>query len=127
MTVNAFVELLAYERAVSRQRGSSQLELLVSEMKLYIDDVRSCPEGWVAARTAEEAIRELRHNNVEEISFDHDLGPGMTGYDVACEIERIVAVGGGFPRFPKWKIHSSNPVGRKNIERAMKAAERMSR
>lgn len=125
-TLNVFIELLAIQRANAAALPPGQLEFMVSEMKLYIDDVRPCPAGWALARNAVEAIHFIRNCNIDEISFDHDLGSGMTGYDVACEIERI-AVGGGFVSFPRWSIHSSNPVGRANIERAMRKAESLSR
>ena len=42
-------------------------------MKLYVDDLRRCPEGWVLARTNTEAIRLLATGYVEEISIDHDI------------------------------------------------------
>lgn len=42
-------------------------------MKLYVDDLRKCPEGWELARTNTEAIRLLATGYVEEISIDHDI------------------------------------------------------
>lgn len=42
-------------------------------MKLYVDDLRKCPEGWELARTNTEAIRLLSTGYVEEISIDHDI------------------------------------------------------
>jgi len=42
-------------------------------MKLYVDDLRKCPEGWTLARTNTEAIRLLATGYVEEISIDHDI------------------------------------------------------
>ena len=44
-------------------------------MKLYLDDVRECPQGWTLVKTAPEMIRCLESSEVEEISLDHDLGP----------------------------------------------------
>lgn len=43
-------------------------------MKLFVDDQRKCPEGWVPARTVTEAIRLLCTQDVEEVSLDHDIG-----------------------------------------------------
>jgi hypothetical protein len=43
-------------------------------MKLWHDDVRPPPEGWVWARTNEAAKELLLTGKVEEISLDHDLG-----------------------------------------------------
>ena len=47
------------------------------------------------------------------IDFDHDLGTGKTGYDVAKYL-----VENQIPA--RYKIHSMNPVGRKNIEHLLK-------
>jgi len=96
-------------------------------MKLWLDDVRTEPEGWTLALTADEAIALLRTRAVEEISLDHDLGsdfgtPVASGYDVAAWIETAVA-NGEIP-LPRWSCHSSNPVGRQRIEAAMRSAER---
>lgn len=42
-------------------------------MKLFVDDIRACPEGWVLARTVTESIRILATQSVEEVSLDHDI------------------------------------------------------
>ncbi len=42
-------------------------------MKLFVDDIRRCPEGWTPARTVTEAIRILATQDVEEVSLDHDI------------------------------------------------------
>ncbi|MFW6007950.1 MAG: cyclic-phosphate processing receiver domain-containing protein [archaeon] len=53
-------------------------------MKVYLDDERNAPYGWIRAETSDAAIFLLKHRNVNEISLDHDLGhPNAgTGYDV---------------------------------------------
>jgi hypothetical protein len=43
-------------------------------VKVWLDDEREAPEGWVHVRTPEEAIELLRAGEVEELSLDHDLG-----------------------------------------------------
>lgn len=43
-------------------------------MKVWHDDIRQPPSGWVWARTNESAMALLTYENVEEISLDHDLG-----------------------------------------------------
>lgn len=43
-------------------------------IKLWHDDVRPAPEGWLWARTNEDARKILREQEVVEISLDHDLG-----------------------------------------------------
>lgn len=42
-------------------------------MKLWVDDIRACPNGWELARTNSEAIRALSTGLVTEISLDHDI------------------------------------------------------
>lgn len=94
-------------------------------MRLWLDDVRPMPEGFdYHCLTAKDAIYCVEKCAVYSISFDHDLGEpeNGTGYDVAKAIE-AGAANGTIPRMT-WAIHSANPVGRKNIEAAMKSAER---
>ena len=94
-------------------------------MKIWLDDERPMPDGFdVHARTFDEAISFIENNDVELISFDHDLGAeeNGTGYDVANWIEAEAYLG----MLPKieWRIHSGNPVGRDNIRRAMENADK---
>lgn len=93
-------------------------------MRLYLDDERPTPDGWMRAFTAAEAISLLEAGAVEEISLDHDLGPpeAGTGYDVASWIEEQAAFGKLAPL--AWRVHSANPVGRARMEAAMNGAER---
>lgn len=42
-------------------------------MKLFVDDIRACPQGWTPAKTVTEAIRILATREVEEVSLDHDI------------------------------------------------------
>lgn len=43
-------------------------------MRLFVDDLRRCPEGWTLARTNTEAIRLLASGYVDEcVSIDHDI------------------------------------------------------
>ena len=93
-------------------------------MKLFLDDVRPVPDGWVLAQTASEAIAILAAGGVTEVSLDHDLGPDEagTGYDVASWIEEQAALGLLAPL--TWGIHSANPVGRDRMTAALCSAER---
>lgn len=100
-------------------------------MKLFIDDLRELnyvypkenKRNWIIARNYTEAINALNKYNITFISFDHDLGIGKTGYDVAKYIEEKVY--NKEMKIPDYKIHSANPVGRKNIERAMNGLKRI--
>ncbi len=42
-------------------------------MKLFVDDFRACPDGWVLARTIGEAVRLLASGYVDEVSLDYDI------------------------------------------------------
>lgn len=89
---------------------------------LWLDDVRTAPKGWTHVKTVEEAMIHIKGGHVSEISFDHDLGTEQTGYDLAKWIEQ-----GAYNKTIgklNWTIHSANPVGKKNIERAMINAQK---
>jgi len=77
-------------------------------MKVYLDDERTPPDGWVLVRWPEEAINILKTGEVEIISLDHDLGDDSigTGYDVVLWLEEQVAVNKITP--PIIKVHSAN-------------------
>lgn len=91
-------------------------------MKLWIDDIRVAPEGWVWATTSADAIKMILSHSIEEISFDHDLGGEDTAYRVATLIEER-AYQGKIPRMI-WHVHSANPVGERNIRMAMQNADK---
>ena len=90
---------------------------------LWLDDLREMPASFdVHVRTVEEAISLLRTGNVGSISFDHDLGTKLSGYDLATWIE-TEAEAGRLGRVV-WAVHSSNAPGRQAIIAAMNSAER---
>lgn len=91
-------------------------------MKIWLDDVRETPEGWVRFKTAESLIDFLSNNFnlVEEISFDHDLGENVeTGYDVLTWIEEYVF--NHRDHVPVMTIHSDNGPGIKNMRAAIES------
>lgn len=77
-------------------------------MKVYLDDERVTPDGWVRIYWPNEAIPLLETGEVEIISLDHDLGDDDrgTGYDVVLWIEEAVALRGFKP--PLIVVHSAN-------------------
>ena len=93
-------------------------------MRLWVDDVRPMPKGFNNhAKTYDEALSLLFTGKVKEVSLDHDLGEkdGKDGYGIAKFIW-MMARNGGIPRL-RWSIHSANPVGRRNMEEALKKAD----
>lgn len=88
--------------------------------KLFIDDERY-PSGdlddWCIVRNYEEAVEYLRENGCPKfISFDHDLGIGKNGHDVAKWIVEADLDSSGFiPVDFEFYVHSQNPIGGSNI------------
>lgn len=95
-------------------------------MKVYLDDLRDPPEGWVLTKTAPETIALLAAGGVTHLSLDHDLGeePGVgTGYDVLTWIEEQVALHGLEP--PELDVHSANAGARPKMEAAIEAIRQL--
>lgn len=84
-------------------------------MRVYLDDERATPDGWVRVYWPEEAIALLESGQVEEISLDHDLGDDEhgTGYDVVLWIEEAVALRGFKPQ--RMFVHSANSSAKEKI------------
>lgn len=102
------------------------IALIISNCKnggksLYLDDLRNSPVLFdFVARNVKQAIAFCNTENVEFVSFDHDLGEDeLTGYDLACYFEELAHLG---KAVPEYFIHSANPVGSKRIEAAMQSA-----
>ena len=89
-------------------------------MKIYLDDERETPEGWIRVFWPDEMILLLKENNVEEISLDHDLGDDKrgTGYDVLLWIEEQVFSSKYIP--PKINVHSANSSAKNKMNLAIR-------
>ena len=96
-------------------------------MKVYLDDERTTPDGWVRTYWPEEAIALLKTGAVTEISLDHDLGDEAhgTGYSVLLWLEEQVAVHGMVP--PIMHVHSANASARQKMEAAIATINRLAR
>jgi hypothetical protein len=94
-------------------------------MKIWLDDERPAPAGWVRAYWPEDAIGAMECNDVDVISLDHDLGDDKrgTGYDVLLWLEEAVAVHGVRP--PLILVHTANPSARLKMEAAKKKIEEL--
>lgn len=65
-------------------------------MRVFLDDMRDTPPGWVRTFTPEETIDLLETGEVTEVSLDFDLGleePDIerNGYTVLAWLEREIA------------------------------------
>lgn len=96
--------------------------------KIWIDDVRPAPDGWLWAKTSWVAIAMIEGAIVAnpdvslELSFDHDL----SGDDTTMPVARLIEAGAyaGTLAPIRWSIHSANPVGRMNLQAALESADR---
>ena len=92
------------------------------KVKVWLDDIRPAPAGWIRVYWPEEAIELLKTGDVVEISLDHDLGdlfnqPERTGYDVILWIERMVFTENFVP--PTILVHTANWVAEKKMLKAV--------
>ena len=96
-------------------------------MRVYLDDERATPDGWIRVYWPEEAIALLESGQVEEISLDHDLGDDEhgTGYDVVLWIEEAVALRGFKP--PRMFVHSANSSAKEKMLSGIQAIQALFR
>lgn len=98
-------------------------------MKIFLDDARDLAAmgyggmKFTICRKAKEAIALIvdNPNKIKFISFDHDLGGRLNGYDVAKMVEGMAAMG-KITKPINYRVHSANPVGAQRIEAAMQKA-----
>jgi len=90
-------------------------------MKIFLDDVRSSPPGWIRAYWPDDVIELLKSGNVEELSLDHDLGDDSrgTGYTVLLWIEEMVVLR-NFSA-PLIHVHTANISARKKMIMAVES------
>jgi len=94
-------------------------------MKVWLDDERSAPAGWVHVKTPWEAIELVKTGQVEEISLDNDLGfenyvPPNEGHHVAEFIERGAVL--GELKFIRCRIHTQNVAAKDRMKAAIRNA-----
>ncbi len=96
-------------------------------MKVYLDDERTTPDGWVRTWWPDEVIALLKTGQVSELSLDHDLGDDErgTGYDVILWIEEAVALHGFVP--PRIHVHSANSSAALKMQAGVRAIEALAR
>ena len=88
-------------------------------MKLWIDDVRPAPEGYVWLKSVDEAKEfivwcECTQILFELIDIDHDAGDyASDGGDYIKLLDWLEETGRNYPI----RVHSQNPVGVENMRR----------
>lgn len=107
-------------------------------MRIWVDDVRPAPEGYVWCRSVNETKQKLMFcdsmcrffdtnfpndrnpYNIEVIDIDHDAGEfACDGGDYIKLLDWLEITGRNYPI----RIHSMNPVGVENMRRIIKRNE----
>ena len=86
-------------------------------INVYLDDVRPCPRGFVAARSAEECLLLLLESEVDVLSLDFELGYNQPN---GLAVVHGMIAGGFYPR--EVFVHSSSMMGRAQMVRDLRAA-----
>lgn len=76
-------------------------------MNVYMDDFRTCPRGFVLARSMDECLMLLEDYEIDILSLDYDLGWNEPN---GADLARIMVQRKLFPR--TIYLHSSSPYGR---------------
>jgi len=103
--------------------------------KMWLDDVRIAPRGWIWAHSVDDAKKFLSSGmKFDEMSLDHDMGQGPPCkdceargcyYDCDCHCHDTLPTGYDLLKYirennlwppKKIQVHSQNPIGRKNME-----------
>lgn len=81
---------------------------------IFLDDCRTCYSDATVCQNYHDFVKTIEEKGLpNHISFDHDLGEEKDGGDCAqwlvnyCIKNKL--------NLPKYTIHSSNPVGKKEI------------
>lgn len=89
--------------------------------KMFLDDERFPVDNeWVIVRSFDEAVLYIKeHGCPFYISFDHDLGDGLTGYDFAKWLIEQHLDNNIIPSNFSFYVHSMNPIGAANIKQLL--------
>jgi len=89
-------------------------------MKIYLDDERYPPIGWIRTKNVNSTITLLKTGRVVSLSLDHDLGTNKEcGYDVLLWIEEQVFTNKTYKLPNNIYIHTANPSARKKMDLAL--------
>ena len=95
-------------------------------MKLWVDDVRPAPNGYIWLKSVNQAKKYIEENEthpfeyfslIELIDIDHDAGDyAYDGGDYIKLLDWLEETGRSYPI----RIHSMNPVGVENMRRIIR-------
>lgn len=97
-------------------------------MKIYLDDERTAPEGWIRCYWPHEVISlyKMYGSQIEHISLDHDLGNDEigTGRTFLEWLEEQMFHDAN-THLPELTVHSQNPEGRKYMCMIIESIKRL--
>lgn len=106
-------EIITFTTKVPNLIPRPQMAARITEVRIWVDDIREAPEGWMWCRTSGQAILNLAEHmttsKVSELSLDHDLG----GEDTTRPVVLWMCQNNMWP--DKVSCHSMNTVGREWI------------
>lgn len=87
-------------------------------MKIWLDDIREAPEGYIRCLSVNAAKRiityaELTREPIEILDLDHDLGDYASDGGDAIKLVLWLAEN---QKFYPIALHTMNPVGRDNMQ-----------
>jgi hypothetical protein len=86
-------------------------------INVFLDDIRRCPAGFVAARSAEECLLLLSSEEVNILSLDFELGIGEPN---GLYVVHGMIAGEHYPK--EVFVHSSSMLGRAQMVKALRDA-----
>lgn len=91
-------------------------------MKIWVDDLRPAPDGYIWCQSTNQALRLIVPNisEVEVVDLDHDMGGNFGGDAIGIlqELERKSHRSEEFKSSVEkivFRLHSANPVGVQNM------------
>lgn len=93
----------------------------MNDIKIFLDDVRNAPEGYILVRTVEDAINLLCEytGHIDELSLDVDLDDFNIGYRVLNWIENKFYTNDNYILPNNINVHSINESVRLKMEHAI--------
>jgi len=86
------------------------------QMKIFLDNMRDAPEGWLAVHWPDDAILLLAQGEVTELSVDHEFGRGLRGTADTLFDWLTTAITTRALPVPKLIVHSSNSTQQARLQ-----------
>ena len=96
---------------------------MAAKVRVWLDDVRPAPEGWVWTKTVQETRERIERGDVAEVSLDYDLDltdPNHKGSEIAAWLRRQAMRG---VEIPVVHVHTANPHGGALMAQMRQASE----